>query len=83
MTHPIFHPGETCYVHFPTSSGWQYTECEVTGLIPRGQGRYAYRVRLQGASRDCVFEQGDLSKRWERSDWGMLRGIFQPRRQAR
>lgn len=83
MKHPIFHKDETCYAVFPTSTGSQLSECDVKVILPRGQGRYAYRVLLLGATRECVFEEFDLRKKWERRDWGMLRGIWQPKREAR
>lgn len=90
MKHPIFHVGETCYAAVPVSTGVQRIECEITGPLNRRSIRdldgshlgfaLAYQVLLEGAVREVPFAERDLRKKFERSDWGMLRGIFQPDR---
>lgn len=93
MKHPIFHEGETCWAAIPTSSGMQLMECDITGALVRRSIRDldgvhmfyapAYKVLLDGAVREIPFAERDLRKKWQRSDWGMLRGIWQPKREAR
>lgn len=93
MSHPLFHVGETSYACVPSSGGQQLIECEITGPLVRRSIRdldgnhmfyaQAYTVLLDGAVREIPFAERDLCKKWQRCDWGMLRGIWQPRREAR
>lgn len=93
MKHPLFHEGETCYAVVPSSGGVQLMECDITGPLVRRAIRdldgnhlgfaSAYKVLLDGAVRECLFAERDLRKKWQRCDWGMLRGIWQPKREAR
>lgn len=88
MKHPIFHPGETCWARVPTSEGTQWMECEITGPLVRRMIRdldlkpigyaLAYMVLMDGATMETPWRECDLRKKWQRCDWGMLRGIWQP-----
>jgi hypothetical protein len=90
VKHPLFHVGETCYACIPVSTGVQLIECDITGpLVSRAirdlDGQLigyaqAYKVLLEGAVREIPFAERDLRKKWQRSDWGMLRGIWHPDR---
>jgi hypothetical protein len=94
MKHPIFHVGEECYLRdsatIPHLSGRQ---CRVTGVRTR-RAIYndfgeitgymeSYKVLPEGHHDEVCAPERMLRKKWERSDWGMLRGIFQPKREAR
>ena len=93
MKHPLFHPGETCYANIPCSTGRAYMECDITGPLVRrsirdlnGKHQFyalAYMVLLDGATRETPFPECDLRKKWQRSDWGALKTIWQPKREAR
>jgi hypothetical protein len=90
MKHPLFHEGETCWAVIPTSTGTQLMECDITGPLVRRAIRdldgqlicyaLAYKVLLEGAVREIPFAERDLRKKWQRCDWGFLRGIWQPDR---
>jgi hypothetical protein len=93
MKHPIFHDGEDCYARVPSSGGLQLIECEITGPLTRRAVRdldgkpmgyaLAYKVLLDGATRESLFVEGDLRKRWKRGDWVALKNVWQPKREAR
>lgn len=92
MKHPLFQPGETCDACVPTSSGIQIMECEITGPLLRRSVRdlkgnhmgyaLAYKVYLEGATRESLFAECDLRKQFEPSD-DELKLIWQPKRVAR
>lgn len=94
MKHPIFHVGERCYIDISkTAPRYSHLECEVTGpLMNRpvydhnGQllgYSMAYRLKPDEHIEEVCAPELMLRKKWERSDWGMLRGIWQPKRAAR
>lgn len=94
MKHPLFHVGETCYIA-PSNVAPQYSrlECEITGPLmnrpvynERSQligYSMAYKVKAEGHIEEVCAPEHMLHKKWQRCDWGMLRGIWQPRREAR
>jgi hypothetical protein len=93
MNHPIFHPGETCYALIPTSTGLQRMECEIMGGRkrrtirdlngnPMGEAE-CYLVLMEDATLETPWAERDLRKKWQRSDWGAMKTIWQPKREAR
>lgn len=88
MKHPIFHEGEECYALVPTSDGEQQMLCTITGAFKRRLIRdlggnligyaNAYLILMDGATLDTPWAEEALCKKWERRDWGMLRGVWQP-----
>jgi hypothetical protein len=87
MTAPLFRVGEECRIsHSPAYPELSGRDCTVTGTLALrpnydGQGNYhgmslAYKINVNGTPM-CAPERL-LAKKFEHSDWGMLRGIWQP-----
>jgi hypothetical protein len=83
MKHPIFHPDEEArigrYAHDSRLIG---QGCTVRCLMKPIGGEHRYGVKTESGMYTIVLES-TLQKQFERSDWGMLRGIWQPKREAR
>lgn len=89
MTVPHYRVGEECYIGtstaYPELSG---AECKVIGTLKLRQccnadGYFervtpSYKVEISG-TQFCA-PQSMLRKKFERSDWGMLRSIWRPDR---
>lgn len=83
MKHPIFHVDEIVRIGaHPYNKHLRGLECRIARYAPSVNGMNRYIVEF--ADGVCeIFLESTLSKRWELSDWGMLRGIWQPRRAER
>jgi hypothetical protein len=84
MTHPIFHPGEEARIGpWPHSGVLCGRECKIVRSLDPIYGEHRYLVELLDDHTRTKVLEVTLRKKWQRSDWGMLRGIWQPRREAR
>lgn len=83
MKHPIFHPDEEARIGpYASDEGLRGSDCKIVQILPPICGEYRYLVATPWLIFTTVLES-TLRKRFERSDWGMLRGIWQPKREAR
>jgi hypothetical protein len=84
MKHPIFHPDEAARIGpYPHDSILSGRECKILRNLDPIYGEHRYLVQmLDDHTRVKVLEL-TLRKKWERCDWGMLRGIWKPNREAR
>lgn len=84
MKHPIFHPNEEARIGpYPHSADLCGRECKIVRDMGMVYGEYRYLVELTDDKTRVKVLELTLQKVWERSDWGMLRGIWQPDRQKR
>ena len=83
MSYPIFHPGEEArigpYAHDRRMVG---KHCEITGTLAPLYGEHRYSVLIEHRLATIVLE-ATLQKVWKRSDWGAMKNVWQPRREAR
>lgn len=81
MKHPIFHVDEEARIGpYPHSGSLCGRECKIVRNLDPIYGEHRYLVELlDDGARTRVLEL-TLRKRWQRSDWGMLSGIWQPDR---
>ena len=83
MKHPIFHPREEArigpHAHDKRLVGY---DCEITGTLTPVYGEYRYTVLVNHCIATIVLES-TLQKVWKRSDWGAMKNVWQPRREAR
>jgi len=83
MNYPIFHPDETARIGpYAYDRRLVGEDCTIVTLMKPIGGEHRYGVRTDSGIYTIVLES-TLRKKWERCDWGMLRGIWQPRREAR
>lgn len=84
MTYPIFHPDEEARLSAYTFD-WRIANqhCKVLSVLKPIGGDHRYAVKTLGDGVCSIVLESSLLKKWERSDWGMLRGIWQPKREAR
>lgn len=80
MSYPIFHPDEEAQINNFTHD-WRVVgqHCTIRSVMKPIGGENRYAVRTDSGLYSVVLESS-LHKRFERSDWGMLRGIWQPKR---
>lgn len=83
MNYPIFHPDEEAQINAYTAD-WRVSNqhCTIVRVLKPICGEHRYIVKTDEGIAATVLESS-LYKRFNRSDWGMLRGIWQPRREAR
>ena len=81
MKHPIFHPDEEARIGpYPHSGSLCGRECKVLRNLAPICGEHRYLVELLDDGRRTKVFEVTLCKKWEHSDWGMLRGIWKPDR---
>lgn len=84
MKHPIFHPDEEARIGQFTHGGVLCgRECKVLRNLDPIYGEHRYLVELLDDGARVRVLEVTLRKKWERSDWGMLRGVWQPDRAPR
>ncbi len=86
MKHPIYHTDEEARIGpYPHSGVLCGRECKILKNLDPIYGEHRYLVEtLDDHVRATVLEV-TLRKDWrkQRCDWGMLRGTWQPKREAR
>jgi hypothetical protein len=81
MKHPLFHPEEEAIIGpYPADGSLIGRVCKIIEQLDPIYGEHRYLVEmLDDYTRARVLEV-TLIKKWQRCDWGMLRGIWQPKR---
>ncbi len=85
MKHPIFHPDDEARIGIAaTDPRVRGQHCTVLKRLKPVWVEHRYVVKTDAGIVTTVLELS-LVKNWakQRSDWGMLRGIWQPKRYAR
>lgn len=84
MKYPIFHIGETARVGpYAYNRRLVGEDCKIEAIMKPIGGENRYGVVTEDTGTYTILLESTLRKVWERCDWGMLRGVWQPKREAR
>lgn len=86
MRHPLFQENEEALIGpYPHTGAISGMECRVERLLKPIYGEHRYEVRILETGALTRVLEVTLRKDWakQRSDWGALKTIWQPKREAR